>query len=84
MRVVFGSVVFLLSLFLMRQVLVNTGLLPPGTALVFLLAAVGIPLGGIVFLEGAFEQEHKKLEDQVRQLREELRRLREGSSEDRS
>ncbi len=81
MRVVIGSVVFLLSLFLMRQVLVGSGLLSPVTALVFLVAAVGIPLGGIVFLEGAFDQEYKKLEKEVQSLREELQRLRGGPSE---
>jgi hypothetical protein len=75
-RVAIGSVVFLLSLFLMRQVLVETGLLTPTAALVFLVAAVGIPLGGIVFLEGAFDREHRRLEREVEALREEVRRLR--------
>lgn len=75
-RVVIGSVVFLLSLYLMRQVLVETGLLSPMAALVFLVAAVGIPLGGIVFLEGAFDAEYKRLEKELSALREEVRRLR--------
>jgi hypothetical protein len=75
-RVALGSVVFLLSLLLMRQVLVQTGLLSPMAALVFLVAAVGIPLGGIVFLEGAFDHETKRLEREVESLREEVRRLR--------
>lgn len=76
MRVLIGSVVFLLSLYLMRQVLVQTGLLSPMAALVFLVAAVGIPLGGIVFLEGAFDAEYRRLEKELRALREEVRRLR--------
>jgi hypothetical protein len=80
-RVVIGSVVFLLSLYLMRQVLVETGLLSPMAALVFLVAAVGIPLGGIVFLEGAFDHEYRKLDKEVRALREEVRQLRDGTSE---
>ena len=80
MRVVIGSVVFLLSLYLMRQVLVETGLLSPTAALVFLVAAVGIPLGGIVFLEGAFDTEYRRLEKEVKDLREELQRLRDGAS----
>ena len=80
MRVTIGSAVFLLSLFLMRQVLVQTGLLSPTAALVFLVAAVGIPLGGIVFLEGAFDHEMKRLEREVESLREEIRRLREPSA----
>ena len=57
-------------------------LLPPITALVFLVAAVGIPLGGIVFLEGAFDHEYRKLEREVEALREEVRRMRDaGPSE---
>lgn len=80
MRVAIGSVVFLLSLFLMRQVLVQTGLLAPTEALVFLVAAVGIPLGGIVFLEGAFDAEYRRLEKEVRALREAVERLRGGDS----
>jgi len=78
-RVAIGSIVFLLSLYLMRQVLVEAGLLSPTAALVFLVAAVGIPLGGIVFLEGAFDNEYRRLEKEVRTLREEIERLRGGS-----
>jgi hypothetical protein len=75
LKAVIGSLVFLFSLFLMRQVLVGSGLLGPWSALMFLVAAVGIPLGGIVFLEGAFDHECRRLEREVGALREEVRRL---------
>jgi len=78
-KAVLGSVVFLLSLFLLRQILVGAGLLTPNLTLLFLVGLVGVPLGGIVFLEAAFEHENKALRRDVRQLEEELARLRRES-----
>jgi hypothetical protein len=79
-KAVLGSVVFLLSLFLLRQILVGTGLLSPNLTLLFLVGLVGVPLGGIVFLEAAFEHEHRALRQEIRKLEEELDRLRRGDS----
>jgi hypothetical protein len=75
-KAVLGSVVFLLSLFLLRQILVGAGVLAPNVALLFLVAVVGVPLGGIVFLEAAFEHENRELRREIEQLREEVTELR--------
>ena len=75
MKALLGSAVFLVSLYLMRQILVGTGLLSPTLALVFMVAVVGIPLGGIIFLESAFDLETRKLRSEVRGLREDVERL---------
>ncbi len=75
-KAVLGSVTFLVSLFLMRQILVGTGLMPPNVALIFLVAAVGIPLGGIVFLEAAFDGEQRAIRRELQELREEVSKLR--------
>ena len=61
MKFVLGSVVFLASLYLMNQVLVATGIATPTVAMLFLVAAAGIPLGGIVLVEGALEHEVRDL-----------------------
>lgn len=74
MKVVFGSIIFLASLFLMRQVLVGTGLLNATAAMLFLVAAVGIPLGGIVLVEGALEHEVRVLSDRIDSLERRLGR----------
>jgi hypothetical protein len=71
-----GSVVFLVSLFLARRILVEAGVLSPALALVFLACVVGIPLGGIVFLEGALEHESRDLRREIEGLRSELEELR--------
>ena len=76
MKAILGSLVFLISLVLMRQILVGAGVLPPWTALLFVVCVVGIPLGGIVFLESAFESESRRLREDVRGLREEVAELR--------
>lgn len=85
MKPLIGSVVFLASLFLMRRILVDAGVFSPALALVFLACVVGIPLGGIVFLEGALEQESRDLRREIDGLRAqiaELRRLAPDSSKD--
>lgn len=61
MKFVLGSIVFLASLYLMHQVLVATGMATPTVAMLFLVAAAGIPLGGIVLVEGALEHEVRDL-----------------------
>ena len=81
MKAVLGSVVFLVSLFLLRQILVGAGLLSANLTLLFLVGLVGVPLGGIVFLEAAFEHENKALRREMRQLEEELARLRRGDED---
>ena len=81
MKAVLGSVVFLVSLFLLRQILVGAGLLSANLTLLFLVGLVGVPLGGIVFLEAAFEHENKVLRREMRQLEEELARLRRGDED---
>ena len=76
MKSLLGSAVFLVSVLVMRQVLVAGGVLPPFGALLFLVAAVGIPLGGIVFLEGAFDFESREVRREVEALRREVAELR--------
>lgn len=75
-----GSVVFLASLFLMRQVLVGTGITTPSVALLFLVSAVGIPLGGIVLVEAALEHEARRLRERIEGLETRLQALEEDSS----
>jgi archaellum biogenesis protein FlaJ (TadC family) len=71
-RSLLGSVVFLASLFMLRRILVETGLLTPTLALAFLACLVGIPLGGIVFLEGAIDTRTRELRREIEALRAEL------------
>jgi hypothetical protein len=79
-KLVLGSIVFLVSLFLMRQILVVAGVLDPPTALLFLVACVGIPLGGMVFLEGALEHENRSLRKEMAELRRQVLALQERLS----
>jgi uncharacterized membrane protein YccC len=74
-----GSAVFLVSLFVMRRILVEAGVMTPDLALVFLACVVGIPLGGIVFLEGAIERESQDLRREIDSLRAEIAALREST-----
>ena len=76
MKSLIGSAVFLVSLFVLRRILVESGTLTPDLALVFLACVVGIPLGGIVFLEGAIERESQDLRREIDSLRAELSELR--------
>ena len=80
MKAVLGSVVFLLSLFLARQILVGAGVLSGNLALLLLVALVGIPLGGVIFLETAFDQESRELRAEIERLRGELESLKRSSS----
>ena len=80
MKSVIGSVVFLVSLFLMRRILVDAGVLSPTLALLFLACVVGIPLGGIVFLEGALDQESRDLRREIDGLRAEIAELRQHAA----
>lgn len=73
MKFVLGSLVFLASLFLMRQVLVASGVVHPNLVMLFLVAAAGIPLGGIVLVEGAMEHEVKDLRERIDALEARLR-----------
>lgn len=70
-----GSVVFLVSLFGMRQLLVGSGMLDPLASLLFLSCLVGIPLGGILLLEGAFDTEQRRLRQDLEAMRRELSEL---------
>jgi hypothetical protein len=70
-----GSVVFLVSLFAMRQLLVGSGMLDPLASLLFLSCLVGIPLGGILLLEGAFDAEQRRLRQDLEAMRRELSEL---------
>ncbi len=72
MKFVLGSLVFLASLFLMRQVLVVSGMVHPTLVMLFLVAAAGIPLGGIVLVEGALEHEVKDLRARIDALERRL------------
>ena len=72
MKIAFGSIIFLASLLLMRQVLVGSGLMTPVVAMLFLVAAVGIPLGGIVLVEGALEHEVRDLRARIDDLERRL------------
>ncbi len=78
---VLGSVVFLVSLFGMRQMLVGLGVLDPLASLFFLSCLVGIPLGGILLLEGAFDAEQRRLRQDLETLRREVAELR-GQADD--
>jgi hypothetical protein len=73
---VLGSVVFLVSLFGLRQMLVGSGMLDPLASLFFLSCLVGIPLGGILLLEGAFDTEQRRLREDLETLRREVAELR--------
>ena len=86
MKTVLGSVVFLVSLFGLRQILIGAGLLDPLTALLFVGCLVGIPLGGVLFLEGALESEQERMRRELDAVREELAELRRlhGGDDDRS
>ena len=72
LKILFGSIIFLASLFLMRQVLVGTGLMNSTVVMLFLVAAVGIPLGGIVLVEGAVEHEVNELRARIHELEKRL------------
>ncbi len=76
MKTVLGCAVFVASLFLLRRILVETGLLTPTLALAFLACLVGIPLGGIVFLEGALDSSARDLRREIEALRAEIDALR--------
>lgn len=79
-KAVLGSVVFLLSLFLARQILVGAGVLSGNLALLLLVALVGIPLGGVIFLETAFDQESRELRGEIERLRSEVDSLKRSVS----
>jgi len=79
LKIAFGSIIFLASLFLMRQVLVGTGLMNSTVVMLFLVAAVGIPLGGLVLVEGAMEHEVNDLRSRIAEL-EKRQRHRDGGS----
>jgi hypothetical protein len=79
LKLLFGSAVFLASLFLMRQVLVGTGLASSTGAMLFLVSAVGIPLGGLVLVESALEAETRKLRERIDGLERRLRSLEDSS-----
>lgn len=79
-KAVLGSVVFLLSLFLARQILVGAGVLSGNLALLLLVALVGIPLGGVIFLETAFDQESRELRAEIARLQGEVDSLKRSSS----
>jgi hypothetical protein len=76
MKTVLGSAVFVASLFVLRRILVETGMLTPSMALAFLACVVGIPLGGIVFMEGALDSTARELRREIEALRAELESLR--------
>jgi hypothetical protein len=73
LRFVLGSIVFLASLYLMHQVLVATGIATPTVAMLFLVAAAGIPLGGILLVEGALEHEVRELRARLDALEQRVR-----------
>ena len=79
MKFVLGSLVFLASLFLMRQVLVTSGVVHPNLVMLFLVAAACIPLGGIVLVEGAMEHEVKDLRERIDALEARIRSGRDES-----
>ena len=79
-KAVLGSVVFLLSLFLARQILVGAGVLSGNLALLLLVALVGIPLGGVIFLETAFDQESRELRAEIERLQGEVDSLKRSAS----
>lgn len=79
MKALLGSFVFVASMFLLRRILVEAGLLSPGLALAFLACLVGIPLGGIIFLEGAIDQQGRDLRREIEELRAEVEKLRRSS-----
>jgi hypothetical protein len=60
-KLALGSIIFLASMYLMRQVLIASGIATPTVAFLFLVAAAGIPLGGLVLMEGALEHEARDL-----------------------
>jgi hypothetical protein len=76
MKSILGSAVFLASLFILRNVLVSSGALTPTMTLIFLAGLVGIPLGGIVFLEGTLEQQRRELQEEIDGLKAQIEELR--------
>lgn len=79
MKSILGSVVFLASLFLMHRILVQAGLLTPTLALMFLACLVGVPLGGLVFLEGSMDLQNRELRREIDALRAEIAELKRSS-----
>lgn len=75
MKLALGSIIFLASMALMRQVLVASGLATPVLAFLFLVASAGIPLGGIVLVEGALEHEANALRERIDTLEKRLAAL---------
>lgn len=72
MKTILGSVVFVASLFLLHRILVGSGMLTPTLAFFFLACLVGVPLGGIVFLEGSMDQQNRELRRELDALRAEV------------
>ncbi len=75
MKSILGSAVFLASLFLLHRILVQAGLLTPTLALMFLACLVGVPLGGLVFLEGSIDVQNRELRREIESLRAEIAEL---------
>ena len=78
MKSILGSAVFLASLFILRNLIVGAGILTPTLTLIFLACLVGIPLGGIVFLEGTIDQQRRELQQEIDGLRAQLTALQRG------
>ena len=76
MKSILGSAVFLASLFILRNLIVGAGLLSPVATLIFLACLVGIPLGGIVFVEGTVDEQRRELMREIEALRADLEQLR--------
>lgn len=81
MKALVGTVLFFASLFLIRQILIGSGLLPPMATLVFLIGLVGIPFAGILLVESALDQEQRAIREEIDRLREEIAALRSDRSE---
>jgi hypothetical protein len=71
-KTLFGAAVFLLSLFAMRRILVNSGALDPWSAFLFVSATVGISFGGFLFLEAAFDAHRNQVRKEMDAMRQEL------------
>jgi hypothetical protein len=82
LKALVGTALFLASLFLLRQILVGSGLLPPMAALVFLIGLVGVPFAGILLIVSALDHQQRETRDELDRLRQEIAALRSERSRD--